>query len=90
MVERLSRLLLFNREYKDRIVIVDPLDAPALNLFQTTGRDPAQLISDFGYIFSTTNQKLTGKQNSVFFILCPTSLYASTCQSFYLARLARR
>ena len=26
------------------------------------GRNPAQLISDFRYIFSTTNQKMTGKQ----------------------------
>ncbi len=66
MVERLSKLLVFAHDYKDRIVIVDPLDAPALNLFQTTGRDPAQLISDFAYIFSTTNQKLTGKQAPCF------------------------
>jgi hypothetical protein len=66
MIERLSKLLVFNRDYKDRIVIIDPLDAPALNLFQTLGRDPAQLISDFSYIFSTTKQKLTGKQTTCF------------------------
>jgi hypothetical protein len=65
-IERLARRLLFARDYKDRVVIVDPLDHPALNLFQTMGRDPAQLISDFGYIFSTTKQKLTGKQTSCF------------------------
>ena len=62
VVERLSKLQIF----KDRAVVVDPLDAPALNLFQTLGRDPAQLISDFSYIFSTTKQKLTGKQTTCF------------------------
>ena len=66
MIERLSRLQLFDGQYKDRIVIVDPVDAPALSLFQTAGRSATQLISDFGYIFSTTKQKMTGKQNSCF------------------------
>jgi hypothetical protein len=66
MVERLSKLNVFANHYKDRIVIVDPFDAPALNLFQTAGRSASQLISDFGYIFSTTKQKMTGKQNSCF------------------------
>lgn len=62
MVERLSKRAIL----ADRLVIVDPFDAPALNLFQATGRNPAQLISDFGYIFSTTKQKLTGKQSPCF------------------------
>ncbi|TWH96163.1 type IV secretion system DNA-binding domain-containing protein [Bradyrhizobium daqingense] len=62
MVERLARL----KTFSDRVVIVDPADAPALNLFATDGRDPAQLVSDFSYIFSTTKQKLTGKQAACF------------------------
>jgi len=66
LIERLSRLRIFAGEFWDRIVIVDPFDAPALNLFQKTGRNPAQLISDFRYIFSTTNQKMTGKQSPCF------------------------
>src|ERR1041385_4650234 len=68
MVDRLSKLTLFSEEqyYKDKLVIIDPLDAPQLSLFKTLERDPAQLISDFSYIFSTTKQKLTGKQASCF------------------------
>src|SRR5262249_47678009 len=66
MVERISRRAIFNQSYKDRIIILDPFDRPALSLFRTQGRDPAQLISDFSYIFSTTRQKLTGKQAACF------------------------
>jgi hypothetical protein len=64
MIERLSKLAIFSDEYVygNKLVIIDPFDAPALNLFKTLGRDPAQLVSDFSYIFSTTRQKLTGKQ----------------------------
>jgi hypothetical protein len=52
----------FCNQYFTKLVIIDPLEKPALNLFASLGRDPAQLISDFSYIFSTTNQKMTGKQ----------------------------
>lgn len=65
MVERLAKLNLF----ADKTVIIDPFDAPALNLFKTLGRPAAQLISDFSYIFSTTNQKITGKQTTCFSFL---------------------
>ncbi|MCP1846819.1 MULTISPECIES: type IV secretion system DNA-binding domain-containing protein [unclassified Bradyrhizobium] len=58
--------LSFIRRLKDRLVIVDPLQKPALSLFATQGRTPTQLISDFAYIFSTTNQDLTGKQAPCF------------------------
>jgi Type IV secretion-system coupling protein DNA-binding domain len=61
MVERLSKLIKF-QQWKDHVIYIDPYDEPALNLFETHGRDPSQLISDFSYIFSTTRQKLTGKQ----------------------------
>ncbi|HSE37309.1 MAG TPA: type IV secretion system DNA-binding domain-containing protein [Blastocatellia bacterium] len=61
-VETLSKV----RDLKDRLVIVDPLQKPALSLFDAQGRTPTQLISDFAYIFSTTNQDLTGKQSPCF------------------------
>src|SRR5205085_175384 len=32
------------------------------SLFDPTGINPAQMVSNFAYIFSTTRQKLTGKQ----------------------------
>jgi len=62
MIDRLSRLAIFNNEFRDRIVIVDAMDHPALNLFDTKGQNPARIISNFTYIFGTTNTKLTGKQ----------------------------
>lgn len=61
-VEALSRV----KPLRDRIVIIDPFDSPALGLFDMQGRSPNQLISDFAYIFSTTNQSLTGKQAPCF------------------------
>jgi hypothetical protein len=66
MVERLRRLLVFSEQYSGKLVVIDAFDKPALNLFDSLGRDPAQLISDFSYIFSTTNQKMTGKQTPCF------------------------
>jgi ABC-type molybdenum transport system ATPase subunit/photorepair protein PhrA len=62
MVERLAKTQILAH----KTVIIDAEDTPALNLFETLGRDPAQLISDFSYIFSTTKQKLTGKQTTCF------------------------
>ena len=66
LVDQISRLAEFNNSWKDRLVIVDPLDSPALNVFQSSGRNPAQIISTFSYIFSTTRQTLTGKQDTCF------------------------
>ncbi|MGY3388341.1 hypothetical protein ACVWW6_000932 [Bradyrhizobium sp. USDA 3311] len=65
MVKRLRYLRIFNDSLPFPVVI-DPKMRPALNLFTTQGRDPSQLISDFSYIFSTTKQKLTGKQAACF------------------------
>lgn len=68
MVERIANMQLFapSNMYHDKLVVIDPLDHPALNIFQSTGRNPAQIISTFGYIFSTTKQRLTGKQETCF------------------------
>jgi Type IV secretion-system coupling protein DNA-binding domain len=66
MLQRFRNLKKFVKDYKRRLVIVDPFEDPALNLFKKFGRNPAQLISDFRYIFSTTNQKMTGKQTPCF------------------------
>jgi hypothetical protein len=66
MVNRLSRLNIFTNHLKDRLVIVDPLDRPALNMFDARGQNPAQVISNFSYIFSTNRQVLTGKQDPCF------------------------
>ncbi|MGY3132351.1 hypothetical protein ACVWZM_003033 [Bradyrhizobium sp. USDA 4501] len=64
MIKRLRYLRIF--EDPRSIAVIDPKTKPALNLFTTQGRDPSQLISDFSYIFSTTKQKLTGKQAACF------------------------
>lgn len=61
LVEPLARV----KSFRDRIVLIDPLDKPALNLFVSTS-NPAEIISSFAYIFSTSNQKLTGQQEACF------------------------
>src|SRR5215831_12411815 len=66
MIERLARLCMFTTHLRDRIVIVDPFDAPALNMFDACGQNPAQIAAHFSYIFSSTNLKLTGQQELCF------------------------
>jgi hypothetical protein len=65
LVEPLARLAIFDQWLRERIVIIDPLDKPAINLFQNTG-EAGQVISNFSYIFSTVNQQLTGQQETCF------------------------
>jgi len=68
LVESLARLRIFapHGELHDRLVIIDPFDRPALNIFQATGNNPDQISSLFSYIFSTSKQQLTGKQDPCF------------------------
>jgi energy-coupling factor transporter ATP-binding protein EcfA2 len=69
LVERVSRLAIFNPQnglLRDRIVIIDPQQKPALNIFDPRGVNPAQIVSTISYVFSTTKQKLTGKQEPCF------------------------
>lgn len=73
LVERITKLDVFNPEtgrLKDRLVILDPKDRPALSMFQEpTGFNEEQkdailnnLIETFGYIFSSSNAALTQRQ----------------------------
>lgn len=69
LIKRLSQLDIFNPDdglLRNALVIVDPFQEPALNLFQLTGGNRAQIVSNFSYIFSTSNQRLTGKQATCF------------------------
>src|SRR5215831_8146354 len=68
LVESLARLRIFapHGELHDRLVIIDPFDRPALNIFQATGNNPDQISSLFSYIFSRAKQQLTGKQDPCF------------------------
>jgi hypothetical protein len=72
-VETLRRNAILS-DYYARTVVIDPFDHPAIGLFQTSDRNPAQLISDIAYIFSTTDQNLTGKQAPCF-SFCATLLF---------------
>jgi hypothetical protein len=81
MIDRLQRLAVFNPDdgrLKDRIVVVDPLQCPAINMFDP-GTKRLQLHSDmlrqqienqaveqFGYIFSSVGNELTEKQSIPF------------------------
>ena len=68
LFDSLSRLVYFSphNSWNERLVIIDPLDHPALNVFASSDRNVAQIVSSFSYIFSTTRQQLTGKQDTCF------------------------
>jgi hypothetical protein len=86
MIERLSHLAIFEKELKDRIVILRPTDTPALNMFhaawrwnrmyseQTKQQIEQQVISNFAYIFSTLDASLTQKM-SVPFLFCAKLMF---------------
>jgi hypothetical protein len=66
MIERLAKLQVFDHAWRDRLVIIDPFDQPAFNVFALKTQNPAQLIGNFSYIFSTVGQKLTTPQETCF------------------------
>jgi hypothetical protein len=66
MIERLAKLQVFDHAWADRLVIIDPFDQPAFNVFALKAQNAAQLISNFSYIFSTVGQKLTTPQETCF------------------------
>jgi hypothetical protein len=84
MVDRISKLNVFNGRLKDRLVIIDATKSPlpALNMLQpattrskntysddVTRRLKNQTISNFSYIFSSVGSPLTDKQRVPFTIL---------------------
>jgi hypothetical protein len=66
MIDAIAKLQIFDREWADRIVIIDPFDEPAFNVFALKDLNTAQLISNFAYIFATVGQKLTTPQETCF------------------------
>jgi hypothetical protein len=74
MVERISKLLWFNPQtglYRDRIMIIDPVNQPrpALNVFRSPDNDTRslnKLIESFAYIFSSSEAALTQRQGIPF------------------------
>jgi hypothetical protein len=66
MIDAIAKLQIFDREWADRVVIVDPFDEPAFNVFALKDQNSAQLISNFAYIFATVGQKLTTPQETCF------------------------
>jgi hypothetical protein len=77
LVERISRLALFDGRLADRIIIVDPTHAqlPALSMFSmpaaitdptTRARVLNHLIETFAYIFSSADAQLTQRQGVPF------------------------
>jgi hypothetical protein len=66
MIERLAKLQVFDHAWADRLIIIDPFDQPAFNIFALKAQNAAQLISNFSYIFSTVGQKLTTPQETCF------------------------
>ncbi len=62
MLERIARLEVFNTTLKDRILILDPKDGPALNFFKLIGGSEAQQTELFFYLFKAIEQALTPRQ----------------------------
>jgi Type IV secretion-system coupling protein DNA-binding domain len=64
MVQRISKLAVFNEKLKDRLVYVDPTTSPvpALNMFEPPPKGTEnQVISNFAYVFSQAGVPLTGR-----------------------------
>jgi hypothetical protein len=78
LVERIAKLDVFNPatgRLRDRLIIIDPAQQPALNMFEqpikTFSPDQAsavlnQLIEIFGYVFSSADSRLTQRQSIPF------------------------
>ena len=66
LVNDFARLKIFSEEWRDRLIIVDPFDRPAFNIFASKNTNVDQLVSNFAYIFSTIGQKLTAQQLNCF------------------------
>ncbi len=61
MLDKIARLEVFNAELKDRLIILEPRDVPALNFFQIRGGSDAQQIELFTYLFTAIDQGLSTK-----------------------------
>lgn len=73
MIKRLSRLDVFHPStgrLKDRLIIIDPRDGPALNVFATTSSDPdiaSRTTAELGYFFrSLLGSEVTSTMAGVF------------------------
>ena len=78
MIDKIQRLALFNGKLADRLVIIDPIYTPALNMFDmTTDRlknysrtdreqIEAGIIELYNYVFGAIAAELTSKQNVAF------------------------
>jgi hypothetical protein len=74
LIDRLGSLSLFEDEWADRIIFVDPFDRPAFNIFASKNKNVDQIVSNFGYIFAAAGQKLTPTQANCF-SYCATLLF---------------
>jgi hypothetical protein len=61
MLDKIARLAVFDSRLKDRLIIIEPRDVPALNFFQMKGGSDAQQIELFTYLFTAIDQSLSTK-----------------------------
>ena len=67
MIDKLSRLALFNDKLKDRLLVISTQDRPALNIFDTTGHvNNAGAIDAVVYLCSVMGTDFTGKQRGLY------------------------
>ena len=69
LASRLRQLAVFHPtdgRLANRLVVVDPADAPALGMFDVHSSNLNHLIESFAYIFSTADARLTQRQSIPF------------------------
>ena len=67
VINKLSRLAVFDSKLKDRLIIISPKYNPAINIFDTTNR-PSNVgaIQSVEYLCSMLGQDMTGKQRGLY------------------------
>jgi hypothetical protein len=64
LIDKLQRLAVFNGRLKDRLIVIDPADNPALNFLDVGDDMSAGVVESFKYLMSALSSELTTKQGT--------------------------
>jgi hypothetical protein len=65
MIEKLSKLAIFNNKLKDRLIVIRPEDSPAINIFDSTGRSSVGAAESLIYLCSALASAFTDRQEGL-------------------------
>ena len=83
MLKKIERLAVFDNALKDRLVVLDPHDAPAFNFFKLEAGSYAQQMELFFYLFKALDQSLTPRQaTTVAFLVQLMQKIGGTLETF--------